>query len=151
METVERDRLRTRTASLPHVRFDDFTDDMTSCIDAADAVVSMGGYNTVCEVLSLEKPALIVPRSQPVKEQAIRAARMAQRGYVSSILDRVIDPSELIAAAERLTSEGQAQLPARTGLAFAGLSRIAEIVCREAPLRPARGAAHEPMPWAVQS
>ena len=40
---------------------------------AADVVVSMGGYNTVCEILSLRKPSLIIPREQPRREQLIRA------------------------------------------------------------------------------
>ncbi len=32
----------------------------------------MGGYNTYCEILSFDKPALIVPRLQPREEQLIR-------------------------------------------------------------------------------
>lgn len=40
---------------------------------AADLVVSMGGYNTVCEILSLKKPSLIIPRESPRLEQLIRA------------------------------------------------------------------------------
>ena len=42
-------------------------------IGAADVVVSMGGYNTVCEILSLRKPSLIIPRERPRREQLIRA------------------------------------------------------------------------------
>jgi predicted glycosyltransferase len=136
MSDVERERLRARAATLAHVRFEDFTDDMQSCMQAADAVVSMGGYNTVCEVLSLNKPALIVPRSRPVKEQAMRAMRMAAQGYLACMLDADIRPDALIAAAMRLTMNGGAQLRARKRLPFAGLDRIADIVCRQAPLRP---------------
>ena len=40
---------------------------------AADLVVSMGGYNTICEILSLKKPSLIIPRESPRLEQLIRA------------------------------------------------------------------------------
>jgi predicted glycosyltransferase len=137
MSEVERERLRCRASSLAHVRFEDFTDDMQSCMQAADAVVSMGGYNTVCEVLSLKKPALIVPRSRPVKEQAMRAVRMAAQGYLACMLDADINPDALIAAAMRLTMNGGAQIRARRALPFAGLDRIADIVCRQAPLRPA--------------
>ncbi len=136
MENAERERLRALASALPQVRFDDFSDDMTSCIDAADAVVSMGGYNTVCEVLSLQKPALIVPRNRPVREQAIRAARMAKHGYVDYIPENELRPETLIAGAEKLVTNGARQLTARTGLAFEGLRRIAEVVCEGAPLRP---------------
>jgi len=40
---------------------------------AADLVICMGGYNTICEVLSQGTVALIIPRETPRKEQLIRA------------------------------------------------------------------------------
>ena len=43
----------------------------------ADCVVSMGGYNTMCEIVSARRPSLILPRSTPRQEQAIRARRGA--------------------------------------------------------------------------
>jgi predicted glycosyltransferase len=46
---------------------------MEKMLAAADLVVSMGGYNTVCEILSQGTPALIIPREVPRKEQTIRA------------------------------------------------------------------------------
>ncbi len=144
MAAADRERLSVRAACLPHVRFDDFTDDMSSCMAGADAVVSMGGYNTVCEVLSLDKPALIVPRSRPVKEQAMRAIRMASQGYLACLLDSEATPGALIAGAMRLTMNGAAQVRARPALPFDGLGRIAEIVCRQAPLR-------APLQWRAQS
>ena len=36
-------------------------------------MISMGGYNTVCEILATETPALVVPREVPRLEQLIRA------------------------------------------------------------------------------
>ena len=41
----------------------------------AAGIVAMGGYNTFCEILSFDKPALIVPRTEPRLEQYIRASR----------------------------------------------------------------------------
>jgi predicted glycosyltransferase len=54
-------------------------------MDAADLVVSMGGYNTVGEILSLQKRAIVVPRLQPVEEQWLRAERMAGMGLFQAI------------------------------------------------------------------
>jgi predicted glycosyltransferase len=48
----------------------------------ADYVVSMGGYNSVSEILSLQKNALIVPRTAPRREQLIRAERLAAMGLL---------------------------------------------------------------------
>jgi predicted glycosyltransferase len=48
----------------------------------ADATVSMGGYNSVCELLSARGPALVVPRARPRAEQAVRAERLEEAGWV---------------------------------------------------------------------
>ena len=53
---------------------------------AASGIVAMGGYNTFCEILSFDKPALIVPRTEPRLEQYIRASRAQALG-----LTRMLD------------------------------------------------------------
>jgi predicted glycosyltransferase len=52
------------------VSVQDFCDDMMSLMAAADVVVAMGGYNTVCELLTLRKRALLVPRVKPGRSSA---------------------------------------------------------------------------------
>ena len=42
----------------------------------------MGGYNSVCSVLSFGKRALVVPRVVPRKEQLVRAERLSQLGLI---------------------------------------------------------------------
>ena len=73
-----------------NVIMQDFADDMMACMEAADLVVAMGGYNTTCELLSLKKRAILVPRIKPALEQWIRADRLAKLGVI-----RVIHPNEL--------------------------------------------------------
>ncbi len=51
-----------------------------SLMDRAAGVVCMGGYNTFCEILSFNKRAIILPRSEPRMEQLIRASRAEQLG-----------------------------------------------------------------------
>src|SRR5204862_77916 len=53
----------------------------------AAGVVAMGGYNTFCEILSFDKPGLIVPRTAPRLEQYIRAQRAAELGLVAILPD----------------------------------------------------------------
>ena len=84
---------RTQIESLARaqsIRYIDFVEDVTSYVEAADAVVSMGGYNSVCELLTFEKPALIVPRISPRREQLIRAQELSRRGYL-----RMLHPADL--------------------------------------------------------
>ena len=47
----------------------------------------MGGYNTFCEILTFDKPALIIPRTVPRKEQFIRAYRAQELGLVRMLED----------------------------------------------------------------
>lgn len=64
------------------VRFYRFHRRLERLMGAADLVVSMGGYNTVSEILSLGKVCLIVPREQPRREQLIRAQVFHRHGLV---------------------------------------------------------------------
>jgi ABC-type transport system involved in Fe-S cluster assembly fused permease/ATPase subunit/predicted glycosyltransferase len=44
----------------------------------ADCVVAMAGYNTVCDILSYRRSAVLVPRSGPSLEQSMRADRIEE-------------------------------------------------------------------------
>jgi predicted glycosyltransferase len=63
----------------------EFVTDAVDLVAGASAVVSMGGYNTVCEVLASGRPGLVVPRVTPRTEQAIRADRLAGLGLLDTI------------------------------------------------------------------
>lgn len=52
---------------------------------AADLVVCMGGYNTICEILSQGTVSLIIPRETPRKEQLIRAKILNSQNLVDYI------------------------------------------------------------------
>ncbi|MGB0504988.1 MAG: glycosyltransferase family protein [Pikeienuella sp.] len=48
----------------------------------ATGVIAMGGYNTFCEILSMDKPAVIAPRTSPRLEQYIRTEAAEKLGLV---------------------------------------------------------------------
>ena len=62
-----------------------FTDDVGRAVARATAVVGMCGYNTVCDILSYRRPAVIVPRPGPSQEQPLRAAILAERGLAATV------------------------------------------------------------------
>ncbi len=72
-------------AGIAGCEFSDFSHDMVAEIRNADLVVCMGGYNTICEVQSLATPSIVVPRCRPVREQLMRAERMASAGLLTMI------------------------------------------------------------------
>jgi predicted glycosyltransferase len=125
-EMSEHDRRRIGdTAAHPGLMIQEFNDDMMGCIDAADLVVSMAGYNTVCEILSLHKRAIVVPRVRPVQEQWIRAERMAQLDLLRMIHPDHLTPMNLMRAVteELHANDGGQQRGYKVDLE--GMSRVA--------------------------
>ncbi len=84
------DQLADRARRLK-VRIVKFYLKMEKAILAADCVVSMGGYNTMCEIVSASRPSLIVPRSTPREEQLIRARIFAAGGLLEYIPWETVD------------------------------------------------------------
>src|SRR5207245_1790144 len=134
-----RRRLVRSVASNPCRRVVSVVHEPTRLVGRADRVVAMGGYNTVYEVLSFDKPALIVPRVKPRREQLIRAERLQALGLVD-----VLHPEALSAAAlSTWLARGRAPVrPARERIAFNGPSRIPQLLEGllgiRPPLRPRR-------------
>ena len=90
-----------RAQRLERVEAITFEPRLERLMDEAAGVVSMGGYNTFCEILSLNKRALVVPRQRPRLEQKIRATRAEALGLVRVLLDDGERRPEAMAAALR--------------------------------------------------
>lgn len=75
-----------RIAAEPKLDSLGFDPQLELLMNRAHCVIAMGGYNTFCEILSFDKPALIVPRSKPRLEQTIRAMN-AQRLGLTGLLE----------------------------------------------------------------
>ena len=90
-----------RASKLKRVDAITFHNHLETLVAGAAGVVAMGGYNTFCEVLSLDKRALIVPRTTPRLEQFIRASSAARLGLVSMLADDGRYDAAVMAAALR--------------------------------------------------
>jgi predicted glycosyltransferase len=111
-------------ANLEHVSLMEFTHDLSNFMAAADLVVSMAGYNTVREALSLQARLLLVPRTKPRVEQLIRARRLASRGWA-----RVLLPDDL--SSERLAEAVRSSLtlpPPTVTMDFMGVENASGII-----------------------
>ncbi len=84
-----------RAQDRPRFQVLEFVPDPTPLIERADRIIGMGGYNTICEVLSFEKHALIVPRVKPEPEQWIRAERLRDLGLVDVLHPDHLSPRAL--------------------------------------------------------
>jgi predicted glycosyltransferase len=68
---------------------------MEKIFAAADLAVCMGGYNTLCEILSQGTPSLVIPRETPRKEQLIRAQAFKRHNLVDYIPWAELEPTIL--------------------------------------------------------
>lgn len=93
---------------------------LSAQIAGASAVISMGGYNTMCEILASRTPALIIPRTTPRAEQAIRADALARVGVVD-----VLNKTQLTTGAlETWLAGAIGRRVARDGVDRDGLGRL---------------------------
>lgn len=97
-----------RTADLRHVEAITFEANIEPLIQGAAGIVAMGGYNTFCEVLTFDKPALVVPRTVPRMEQFIRADRAQELGLLRMLADDgVRDAREMATALRHLPQQNR--------------------------------------------
>ncbi|MBI5836444.1 MAG: glycosyltransferase [Candidatus Eisenbacteria bacterium] len=132
MPAAQQAALRERAAR-PDVYFTNFSDHMTSLFAAADLVVTMGGYNTVTEILSLRRRAVVVPRVVPRMEQLIRAQRLASRGLVRMIHPAELTPGHLFGVVSEELSGGDS--PITSTLEFRGHQGVRQELARLLKLR----------------
>jgi len=114
----------------------EFDNTIEHLIEGASALIGMCGYNTFCEVLSFDKPALIVPRTSPREEQLIRATRASELGLVDMLLPEQADDAALFA--EHLAGLASRPLPSAMGAGdmLSGLQSINNFVSNWAENRP---------------
>lgn len=105
MPPDQRAAFRDRVAKLDTVKTVTFDNHLESLMAKASAVVAMGGYNTFCEVLSMDKRALIIPRTVPRLEQYIRATRAAELGLISILIDDGVRSDETMTTALKQLSQ----------------------------------------------
>jgi predicted glycosyltransferase len=130
MPARQRRKLIKKGKKIPFIEIIEFDNRMEELVAGARAVVAMGGYNTYCEILSFDKPALIVPRVAPREEQLIRARRAAELGLVDMLLPaEAADPIRLAGALKSLPGRLR---PSQScpGLRLDGLANISAIVGR---------------------
>ena len=78
-----------------------------------DALVCMGGYNTLIEALSVGTPTVCIPRSEPRAEQLLRARAFARLGLLRMIDPADAAPEHLRANIEAAIGTSRAQVAAR--------------------------------------
>jgi predicted glycosyltransferase len=121
-------QFRERAERLGRIAVVTFDTHVELLMERAAGVVAMAGYNTFCEILSLDKRAILVPRVKPRQEQLLRAIRASELELV-----RWLDPTGIHHPATMATAlRGLAQqaLPSTRGAGemLDGLEVITDLV-----------------------
>jgi predicted glycosyltransferase len=116
--------LEALVAGRPDLRLHRFLPDPVRWVRGAAAVVTMGGYNAVCEVLASGRPALVVPRVTPRLEQAVRADRLAQRTGLATLRPDAATPPAIGEWLRDAVGSG----PHRHRIDLDGLARVPRLV-----------------------
>jgi len=77
------------------VTFRNFVPHLSALFGSLDALVCMGGYNTLVEATALGVPTVCVPRVTPRTEQLIRAEAFARLGLLRVCRPDQLDPQTL--------------------------------------------------------
>ncbi len=126
------ERFRKRALGLP-VTIREFVPSTTPLFRSADLVVSTGGYNTVTQLLSHARRALIIPRVLHRHEQLIRARHLAKLGLVGCIHPLEIDPELMFDAVRSALDTDEQALSRGRELGIVpldGADRVAEFCSR---------------------
>jgi len=90
-----REAFERRAARLRRVTTLTFHEHLENLMEKAAAVVCLGGYNTFCEILSLNKRSIMVPRVTPRAEQLLRANAASKLGLVQVLYPDQLTPEAL--------------------------------------------------------
>ncbi len=121
MPSEARQSLHHSVVSRPRQRVVEFICRPENLLSLTDNIIAMGGYNTICEVLSFEKRALIVPRVTPRREQLIRVERLHNLGLLDLLHPAELEPKALTAW---LGSDAQSPIGIRDRVDLGGLARL---------------------------
>ena len=108
-----------------HVRLFEFRNDMANVLAGARCVVTMGGYNTISEVLQTGVPALVIPRVRPSAEQLIRANQLVARGLADMLHPDSITPECMWHALRRIADRPRRPIDRAD---YCGAERTAELL-----------------------
>ncbi len=126
MDPAARASIQRRANAVPRMTIIHSSKSVLSLVAAADLVVSMGGYNSIVEVLAARKPLIVCPRVAPRKEQLIRARLMAGLG-LATVVRLEEESSKALAAAIRAGLESRRRpVRERAAVDLLGADRVAE-------------------------
>ena len=129
---IPEERFQRLRRAAPHgVTVDRSRADFPRLLAECHLSVSQAGYNTVMEVLSLRKPAVLVPFSEGGEsEQALRAHLLAKAGRCEVVAEEALSPGALAKAMDRAAEQSAGGAFQSPGIDLDGAHKTARILKR---------------------
>jgi len=114
-------------ATEANIAFHAFVPSLPRLFSSVNALVCMGGYNTLVEAISRGVPTVCVPRTAPRSEQLIRALAFERLGLVRTVVPPQLSPESLRKAIDEVLGWSRKQLRQRAcaRLEFSGARQAA--------------------------
>ena len=128
MRPGAREELAAEAATVDGVRVVEFVPDLERVMTGAAAIVTMGGYNTLCEAVASRVPTVVIPRTWPRREQAIRAGLFEERGLVRVVAPGDDLPQRLVVELRAALADGPRSV---AGIDLDGARRVREALLDE--------------------
>ena len=83
-----------------YVQFEYIKDELPDLFAAADLIISRAGANSICEILALRKPNILIPLSAAASrgDQILNARSFEQRGLAHVLMQEDMTPDTLLTA-----------------------------------------------------
>jgi len=128
MKGDTQEEIHQRADKLKNITVIDFDNQLETILNNARAVIGMCGYNTFCEVISFDRPALFMPRTHPREEQLIRAERAQELGWVNMLSAEDAEDPEIMANVLRDLPDRPSPSTSNTPIDLSGLERVCDLV-----------------------
>ena len=102
-----REALMQLAGRAPHVICLRASKDLAEALHAADAVLATGGPGTACELLAHAKAAVIVPRTEALAEEWLRAERLQRFGRLRALHPRLLTVGTLMESVAAAVADGR--------------------------------------------
>jgi predicted glycosyltransferase len=103
------------------------TPKLQTYLSAADAIITMGGYNTVMESIASGVPTVVIPRTGPSAEQRCRAQLFADLDLIQNVDLEWNTHDDLLHAVDVALATPRRTFPA---LAFDGIANASQALAR---------------------
>ncbi len=128
MKGDTQEEIHQRAEKLKNITVIDFDNELETIVNRSSAVIGMCGYNTFCEVVSFDRPALFMPRTLPREEQLIRAERASELGWVRMLEAEKAEDAEVMAKVLRELPDQPKPSDSKQEIDLSGLERICDQV-----------------------